>query len=251
MARSWTFGKKIAAGFAAVIVLSILISAIAVYALKTVVASKDRVIDVNARNLVDAEKLRGTIERKGGAFRGYLLTRDKRFLEQMTSARADFAATITRLKTAVSTDEGKRLIAQMESAEAEYRVALDRVLALRNTNAALEAVSRAFDSEALPKREALDQSVSSFAAIEQRLLDEHDKAATDIASSATMAVGAVAFAAILLAIGIALVLTRTLSRQIGSAVQHMQSSSGELQAAANQQATTTRSVASNERSTSS
>jgi methyl-accepting chemotaxis protein len=237
MARSWTFGKKIAAGFAAVIVLSILISAIAVYALRTVVASKDRVIDVNAQNLVDAEKLRGTIERRGGAFRGYLLTRDERFLEQMTSARADFAATITRLKTAVSTDEGKRLIAQMERAEAEYRVALDRVLALRNTNAALEAVTRAFDSEVLPKREALDQSISPFAAQEQRLLDERKKAATGTASSATTAVGAVAFAAILLAIGIALVLTRTLSRQIGSAVQHMQSSSGELQAAANQQAT--------------
>jgi len=61
MARSWTFGKKIAAGFAAVVVLSILISAIAAYALKTVVASKDRVIDVNARNLVDAEKLRASM----------------------------------------------------------------------------------------------------------------------------------------------------------------------------------------------
>ena len=237
MARSWTFGKKIAAGFAAVVVLSILISAIAVYALKTVVASKDRVIDVNAQNLVAAERLRGTTERRGGAGRGYLLAREERFLEQMKSARADFTATITRLKTAVYTDEGKRLIAQMERTEAEYRVAFDRVIALRNTNAAIEAVSRAYDSEVLPKREAFDQSLSSFAAQEQRLLDEGKKAATGTASSATIAVGTVAFAAILLAIGIALVLTRALSRQIGSAVQHMQSSASELQAAANQQAT--------------
>jgi methyl-accepting chemotaxis protein len=237
MNRSWTFGKKIAAGFAAVIVLSILISAIAVYALKTVVASKDRVIDVNAQNLVLAEKLRGTIEGRSAAARGYLLTREERFLEQMKSARTDFAATITRLKTALYTDEGKRLIDLVERAEAEYQAASDRVIALRKTDAAPDAVSRAFDSEVLPKREALDQSISSFAAQEQRLLDEGKKAATNTASSATTAVGTVSLAALLLAIGIALVLMRTLSRQIGSAVQHVQSSASELQAAANQQAT--------------
>jgi methyl-accepting chemotaxis protein len=237
MARSWTFGKKIAAGFAAVVVLSIFISAIAVYALKIVVASKDRVLEVNAQNLVEAEKIRGTTERKGGALRGYLLTREERFLEQMKSARADFAAAITRLKAVANTDEDKRLVDQIERAEAEHQAALDRVVSFRKTDAAIDAVSRAFDSEVLPKREALDQSISSFAALEQRLLDEGKKAATDTASSAATVMGTASFAALLLAIGIALVLTRTLSRQIGSAVQHVQSSSSELQAAANQQAT--------------
>ncbi len=237
MDRSWTFGKKIATGFAAIGVLSILVSAIAVYALKTVVASKDRILDVNAQNLVEAEKLRGTTERRGGASRAYLLTREERFLEQMKSARADFAAAITRLKMAVYTDEGRRLVDQIERTEPEYQAAFDRVIALRKTDAALDAVSRAFDSEILPKREAIDQLVSSFAANEQRLLDEGKKAATDTASAAMTAVGTVSLAALLLAFGIALVLTRTLSRQIGSAVQHVQSSSAELQTAANQQAT--------------
>ena len=237
MARSWTFGKKIAAGFAAVVVLLILISAIAVYALRTVVASKDRVLEVEAQNLVDAEKLRGNVEARSAAVRAYLLTRDERFLEQTTSALADFAATITRLKAAVFTEEGRRLVDLVERAGVEYQAAVDRVNALRKTDAALDVVSRAFDSEILPKREALDQSVSSFAALQQRLLDEGKSAATDTASSATTAVGIVSVAALLLAIGIGLVLTRTLARQIGSAVQHVQSSSSELQAAANQQAT--------------
>jgi methyl-accepting chemotaxis protein len=237
MAHSWTFGQKIAAGFAAVVALSMLISAISVYALKTVVASKDRVVEVNAQNLIDAEKLRGTTERKGGAIRGYLLTREERFLDQLKSARADFEATTRRLRVIANTDEDKRLVDQIERAEAEYLAAIDRVISLRKTDATVDAVSRAFDSELLPKREALDQSVSSFAALEQRLLDEGKKAATDTASSATTAVGIVSLAALLLAIGIALVLARTLSRQIGSAVQHVQSSSSELQTAANQQAT--------------
>lgn len=237
MGGSWTFGKKIAAGFAAVVVLSMLISVIAVYALKTVVASKDRVLEVNGQNLVDAERLRGTTERRGGAVRGYLLTRDEQFLEEIKSARTDFAAIHTRLKSVASADEDKRLVDQIERAEAGFVVALERVVSLRRTDATLEAVTRAFESEIVPKREVLDQSVASFVAFEQRLLEEGKKAATDTASSATAAVGVVSIAAVLMAMGIALVLTRTLSQQIGSAVQHVQSSSSELQTAANQQAT--------------
>jgi len=165
-----------------------------------------------------------------------LVTREERFIEQMKAARADFAATLTRVKTAVQTDEGKRLLDQIEHAEADHQAALEGVIALRKTDAAVDAVARAFDDVG-PKRDALDQAIASFVALEQRFLEEGKKAATDTASTATTVVGIVSFAALLLAIGIALVLTRTLSRQVGSAVQHVQSSSSELQTAANQQAT--------------
>jgi len=237
MARSWTFGKKIAAGFAAVIVLSMLTSAIAVYGLRTVVASKDRVLEVAAQSLIDAEKLRGTVLARSADFRGHLLTRDEQFLEKIESRRADFAATLTRLKTLVYTDEGERLVDLVGRTEAEYHAAIIRVMTLRKTEATLDAVIRAFESDIFPKREALDHAVSSFVALEQGLLDEGKQAATDTASSATTAVGIVSFAGLVLALGMALVLTQTLSRQIGSAVQRVQSSSMELQASANQQAT--------------
>jgi methyl-accepting chemotaxis protein len=236
MALSWTFGKKVGVGFAGMVVLLSLISAIAVYALKTVVASKDRVIEINAQYLIDAEKLRGTTERMGGALRGYLLTREERFLDQVKAAQADFGATTTRLGAIANTDEAKRSIDQIERAEVEYVAGVGRLISLRKTDTAIDAVSRAFD-ELLPKREAVDQAVSAFASLEQRFLDEGKKSATSAASSATIVVGVIAFAALLLAIVSSLLLTRALSRQIGSAVQHVQSSSSELQTAANQQAT--------------
>src|SRR5690349_16007204 len=98
MTRSWTFGRKIAAGFGAVLALSMLISAIAAYALKVVVADKDRVIEVNAKRLIDAEVLRTLTERKGNASRGFVLTRDERFLEQLQTVRADFEAAVARMR---------------------------------------------------------------------------------------------------------------------------------------------------------
>jgi len=235
MGRSWTFGKKIAAGFAAVVVLSMIISTIAVYALKTVVASKDRLLEINALNLVDAEKLLRAREQKGSDVRAYLLTREDRFLDEMKSDRADFLATLARMK-AIANDEEKGLLDKVERAETEHQGAFDSVIALRKTEVTLDAVVRAFEGVG-PQRDALDKAISSFAALEQRLLDEGKKAATDTASSAMTVVGIVSVTALLVAIGIALVLTRTLSRQVGSAVQHVQSSSSELQTAANQQAT--------------
>jgi methyl-accepting chemotaxis protein len=237
MARSWTFGQKTASGIAAVVVLLILISGIAVYTLTTVVGSKDRIIEVNAQNLIGAERLRVISERKGGAARGYLLTRDERFLDQMRTAAADFAATIVRLTAVGATEEDKRLVDQMQRSEADHRTALEQAIALRKTDAKIEAVAQYFDREVIPRREALDRDLLAFTSLEQRLLDEGKTAATATASSAITAVGIVALMALLLAIGVSVLLTRTLSRQIGSAVQHVQSSSSELQTAANQQAT--------------
>ena len=56
-----------------------------VYALRGVVGTKDRVINVNAQILVDAEQLNAAIERKASALRGFLL-------DAATSASLDVRA---------------------------------------------------------------------------------------------------------------------------------------------------------------
>lgn len=90
MARQRTFGQKLGAGFALTILLSVAIGVVAVYALRNVVASKDHVITVDAQLVQDAESMRSSLERKGGAVRGFLLTRDERFLGNMREARGEF-----------------------------------------------------------------------------------------------------------------------------------------------------------------
>ena len=52
MIRSWTFGRKIAASFFVMVLLTVLVGVVSVIALESVVSSKDRVIDVNSRLLV-------------------------------------------------------------------------------------------------------------------------------------------------------------------------------------------------------
>ena len=240
MTRNLTFGQKAGAGFALIIALALVIVVVAVYSLRGVVSSKDRVIKVDAELLVDAHMLNTLDERKVAAARGFLVTREEGFVDQLKSDREDFAATHDRLKRNVYTDEGQRLLDSIERAQADYQQAIDRVILLRRTDASMDAVGRFFDKDVSPRRDALDGHINSFISHEGRLLDAARQVATDNAASAVTLLIIIGIAAVASGGLIAFVLTRTLGRQIGTAVGQVQSSSVELQASANQQATASR-----------
>src|SRR5688572_6410832 len=121
MTRHWTFGLRIGAGFAATTALAMTIGIVAILALASVVESKDRVIHVIAVLLADAEELRAWAERKGGESRGFLLTRDERFLTGMREARNQFTQTTEGLRQLLYTDDSRRLLEAIVAAEEEHQ----------------------------------------------------------------------------------------------------------------------------------
>ncbi|MGD9765435.1 MAG: methyl-accepting chemotaxis protein [Candidatus Binatia bacterium] len=237
MARQWTFGQKLGAGFAATVMLAVAIGIVAIYALRTVVSGKDRVITVDAQILIDAERLRAAVERRGGAARAFLLTGTEAFLDRARDADSEFATSFERIKRQVVDGEGRRLVNAMEDSAAEFAAEMAEVTALRRTGAGVETVARAFEERVVPKRDQLDSDIRSFLSEGQRALESARTAATRGASTAVTLVIIIGLAAVLFAAFVALLLARNLNRQIGTAVGQVQSSSAELQAAANQQAT--------------
>lgn len=237
MTRHWTFGRRIAAGFTLTVVLAVAVGAISVYALGIVVDSKDQVIDVNARLLIDARELETAGEAKGSSARAFLLTREERFLTDMRAARTQFLEVLERLRATVYREDGQRQIDAVARAEEGHQLALDQVVALRRGDAPLDAVVRAFDDQVGAARERLDTAIAAFQAGEERLLSDAVQAATATATSATTAVSIISVILVLAGAASAVTLTRLIARQIGAAVGQVQSSSAELQAAANQQAT--------------
>ncbi|HLG56356.1 MAG TPA: methyl-accepting chemotaxis protein [Vicinamibacterales bacterium] len=240
MVRHWTFGQKIAAAFAALVLVAATIGAVGVYTARRVVAEKDRVIDVNAQLLSRAQALRAASDGRTASLRGYLLLRDPRFIQEQQDARVRFEAEIGALRRLVYTDEGRRQLAEIERTDTEVRAASDRVVSLRQTQATADAAIKADEEDVLPKRRAFDQQIDTFVSREQTLLTAAEQAATDNASAATFWLVVIVIVAALGATAVAFALTRTLSRQIGAAVGQVQSSSAELQAAATQQATGSR-----------
>ncbi|MGE0453561.1 MAG: methyl-accepting chemotaxis protein [Vicinamibacteria bacterium] len=237
MARNWTFAQRLAAGFAACVLLTIVVAAVAVRALSAAVESKDSVISGNALALIEAQRLGTAREEKGSAARAFLLTREERQLDKMRVARRDFGASLGRLRTRATAAEERALLDGIEEAEAEHQAALDRVIELRRGAATIEAVSRAFDDDAGPKRDQLHNALASFISREEKQLEDARRESSAAAASAMQLVVGISVVAVLAGALLALALARALTRQIGGAVGRVQSSSTELQSAATQQAT--------------
>jgi methyl-accepting chemotaxis protein len=237
MTDSWTFAQKVGAALAVIVVLALSIAGVATYALRTVVTSKDRVITVNAQNVIDAERLHVASARKGVQSRAYLLTRDPRYLTATQVARDEFRGALGRLKTQVSNEESKHLLDQIEKLEADQQVPLEALLALRATDTPLEVIATRFEKEVATRREKLDLEVDGFVKQQEKLLDERRRAATATAEFATTLVFVAAGVALFSSLILAWTLSQTLARQISGAVQQVQSASAELQAASGQQAT--------------
>jgi len=236
MKRNWAFGQKLAAGYAAMVVLVLVVSTVAAFALRSTVASKDRVISVNTRILIDAEQMRTLSERRVAAVRGYLISHEQRYLDELRASRTDFATVVAALQDAVSREDERRILTAVGAASEEYRQAADQAIALARAQVQPDVIEQFFEDKLIPTRDQFEEQIDALVALEERLLTEAKQSASNTASFAIALVIGIAVLTVLFAIVVALLLTRTLGRQIGAAVGHVQSSSTELQAAATQQA---------------
>ncbi len=237
MPRGWTFGRRIAAGFTIMVVLTVAVGAVALVALQSVVSSKNRVINVDSRLLADSESLRASAFAKASDVRGYLLMKNERYLTEQAAERRTFAATLGSMQRLAYSGETRHLLVLIAQDEAAHNAAIDAVVALARKRASPVVLGEAFASQVDPQDVTLNAHVASLERVERRLLASAQRASSNTASTAVTLVIVIALVAVALAVALALVLTRALRRQIGTAVGEVNSSSVELQATANQQAT--------------
>src|SRR5712691_1728300 len=159
MLGSWTFGQKVGAGFAIIVAMTVVIAAVATYALRTAVASKDQVITVNARNLVDGAQFGSMTARKNVIARGFIVDKDDRYSEELRNLRSKALSFLARVRERTSDPEGRRLVEELTQREADHHATIERLMALRRTDTPAEAVSRAFDEEDQPRRVVLAQAI--------------------------------------------------------------------------------------------
>jgi methyl-accepting chemotaxis protein len=239
MGRHWTLGQRLAAGFAVIVLLAAILGAVGVFALSRTVTNKDEVITVDGPRLVDAERLRTAVERKGGAIRAYLLGRDEAFVTVAIAAHEEFGAIVARLTSGAPKDLAAKLEV-IRLLELDHEAAQAVAIKQRQADAAPEVLARTFAEVVVPKRAQLDAAVRDFITLETTRLEAARTDSNDEASFAIALLIALAVAVALVGTVLAVVLGRATSRQITGAVAQVQSSSAELQSAASQQATGSR-----------
>ncbi len=245
--KNWSVGQKISGGFAVMAVLAVLAGSAALVELRTVVRSEDE-LDVRNENRLDVEVLRGNMDEEDAALYALMAVAEQRHLELMRKNRSDAAAALARLRSRLTDADGRALLDQIERLEAERQPMFDKILATRVqaqaqelakgplTGAAADA-KRLFTEEVEPRTERLHEALAKLSAREEKELTEGRGESHDIASRALTLVSFVSGLAVLLAAVLAVMLGRSLTRQLGLAINSIRSSSAELNAAANQQAT--------------
>jgi methyl-accepting chemotaxis protein len=235
MASSLTFGKKLGAGFAAVVLLSLAMLIVAVVALRSAIESKDQVIAVETQYLIDAEVLRAMMHKRLAAVRGFLMSGDQSLLQDIRDSRNETDEAIDRIGQRNDPAARRHLVA-IQSGEAEYRREADEVIARRLAGADDRAVLVQLGQRLTPKFDGLADNVRTFVADAKSQLAQSRQDSSEAALRSQIVLIAIGGGVLLVSALVAILLTRSLGSSVGGSVMHIRSSSAELQAAASQQA---------------
>ena len=231
MNTSWTFGRKLAAVFAVLVLLVVAVVGVSAYTLNGVTRTNEVVMSTTVENLIAAERLRAMALDRAAQLRGFLLTGNEDFARGVLEADEMFETTIREIRSRTGNDDAQ-LIADIDEDMATYQRETDARMAQRRQGDALEAIAVGLGAGF----QALDIRIEDLVSQERRSLEETTAAAQRAAIGAEKLLLGAGGTAIVLAALLAVLLTSTLKRQIGASVQHVRSSSTELHAAASQQA---------------
>ncbi|HWF84778.1 MAG TPA: CHASE3 domain-containing protein [Vicinamibacterales bacterium] len=233
----WTFGKKVAAGFAVAFALLAVIGLVA-YRSIDVLTKTSALVGHTHQVLEEVAHVLADMTAAETGQRGFVITGDPAFLDPYQIALASVLQDEKDLR-GLTTDNPnqQRRLDEAEPLIATKLAELKKVIDLRR-GTSLEAATKVI--AAGEGREAMDglrRVLGQMDAEERGLLKDRAADADAAVSGARVTIIGGTVAALLFICGVAWFLTHSLSQQIGTAVGQVQSSSAELQAAATQQAT--------------
>src|SRR5260370_15167260 len=145
MLNTWTLGRKMGFGFAAMVVIASAIAMIGIYQLLSVVSTRSRVIDLNAQSLIETGKLKATYEEEVADFRGALMTREARLVDAMQRLRGELDISFEVTQGTLMDEDGRQMLANLLRCWREQRAAQDHLLSKRQPDGGIDM--RYFDHE--------------------------------------------------------------------------------------------------------
>jgi len=240
MIDNWTFGRKIAAGFALSFVLLIAVGAVAYTSINKLSSTAQWVTHTH-EVLEHVASVLNLLKDAETGQRGYLITGEEPFLEPYRTGSAEVFSVIKELRklTADNPTQQKRIDA-IESLAAAKLAELKQTIDLRAKGSVDEAVKIVRGGEGKRFMDDIRRILGEMDDEERGLLKQRAEEGDAAAKGAKSVILLGTLLSLLLVTVAGFLITRSLSRQIGSSVGQIQSSSTELQAAANQQATATK-----------
>jgi methyl-accepting chemotaxis protein len=251
MISGWTFGRRLAAGFGVACAVLLLVAGLTYRNTASLIDTEDWVNhthEVRTR-LADLSAALITAE---SAERGYIITGSETHLESYRTGLATIKGTIDDLRKLTADnphqqDRLARLQPLLDQRLTNFRDAIDA----RRVGGAEAAVKLVQQNGSIATTEKIHAIITEADREESELLDQRS---AESRRATNVTIGIIVWGGLAGLIAVAAIgslITASLSRQIGAAISHVESSGAELQAAANQQAqsATEQSTAMNEIST--
>ena len=237
MAINWTFGRKLALGFA-IAALALLVIGVSGYRNAEHVVESDRWVSHTHEVRTKMAELMSYIKDAETSVRGFVITGDEAFLDSYRASLPELNKITTELRnlTADNEEQQRRLTVLLPLIDSKFSV-LKRIVDLRRAQGLEPTVKFVSAGEGKELMDQIRQLLGRMDESESTLLKRrHTEAELSAESTKSvilwgslLGMGLVALAGTLI--------SRSLASQIGAAVHHIQTSSAELQSAANQQAT--------------
>ena len=232
----WTFGKKIAAGFALSFVTLAVVGTIAYRSIATLTATSYAVTHSHLV-LEHITNVIGMLRDAETAQRGFVITGEEAFLEPYTNATQAIDRTVRELRSLTTDNPNQqKRIDQVEPLITSKLAELRTTIEMRRGGGGAEVTKRIQGGEGKHYMDEIRQVTGAMSAEERELLRQRAAEVESAAVSARSAIITGTLISLFLVTIAGFAITRSLTSQIGSAINHVQSSSAELQAAANQQA---------------
>jgi signal transduction histidine kinase len=210
---SHRFVRRIGAGFAGTVLLSITIMVVSVYALRSVILASDLVALQHAQALSDAERLRTKAQQQVAIARGFLVTHDGLFHEDARMARAELHQILDRITHQATQADDRKALTQLRAAERVHDRSLQRAYRMsQDKRTSPQRVSRFFNEDTMPKFDAWERALAAYAKIKERQLETARAEAREAGVRAFRLILVIAIAALALAMILGFLLTRTLTR---------------------------------------
>lgn len=235
MLGSWTFGRKIALGFALAALALVAMAVTGYRATQRMIDSDALVAHTHVVQKNIADLLTRTVDAETGE-RGYAITGDEEFLEPYRLALPEIDREYRDLRVLTADNPMQQQRLDVVRGQLDKRLAeLANVIEARRTAGADAATKLVSSGHGRAMMVEIRRTLGEMDAEEGRLLELRARAQADTTETTTAILLWGSLTALIVIALIGLLIARSLSRQVGSAVQQVQSSSAELQAAANQQ----------------
>jgi len=236
MFKNWTFGKRLAGGFALAGLVLLAIAAVAYRTTDSLITNDGLVTHTyEVRN--DLADLQASLTDAETGQRGYIITGNDSYLEPYQAALGHIKAAFQDFRTLTSDNPNQQRRAAAMSPLVDAKLAeLAQTIDLRK-NQGFDAAVKVVNSN--EGKTLMDQIRAVIAEADQEEADLLKVRGEEARTSAEWAMAVVLWgglAGVIIVAFVGWLITRSLSQQIGAAVGHVQSSSAELQSAANQQA---------------